>query len=475
MDDKERVAIVETRTLGQDGSPARLQRFQYANHVCSALLELDETATSVSYEEYYPYGSTSCQAVNQPLRADAKRYRYIGKERDDETGFSYHGVRYYAPWIGRWASCDPQGIQAGVDAYEYARSNPIRLFDPSGGDPCTSIMCDPQKTLGRAILNTLQSGIDKGDPLAWQTAMLVAQNVWERQPGPNVSYIYAASRVKEQQLGKGSGNDPTGGQRTHKYGPLVRAQRQSSASRLCRSHRHPRESGEPRGRRKAGGRIQSGQHYRRQSGWIRWNRRGAAADMRVMAQLGTILEACTMVATARGAHYDTTTKEEAADVSPRETNSTAKPKAPTKSFVPQSPMVDGVSVNPASWSDSRALGDLGDNYYRWGLPDTDQARVGIARYDAEGNVHLKIYKNDLSTVVSDKWIGKVEVKDLPGKYGSSAFGTAIEERVNQLVARATGQLHVWKHGNTNGVDFQPQFPLSALGPPGAANDNNVKP
>ncbi len=54
MDDKQRVALVETRTQGDDGSPAQLTRYQFGNHLGSASLELDETGRIISYEEYLP-------------------------------------------------------------------------------------------------------------------------------------------------------------------------------------------------------------------------------------------------------------------------------------------------------------------------------------------------------------------------------------------------------------------------------------
>src|SRR5262249_43719354 len=90
-------------------------------------------ASIISYEEYYPYGSTSYQAGPSAAEVSLKRYRYTGKERDDETGFYYYGARYYAPWVGRWTSCDPAGIVDGASLYPYARNSPIKLNDPSGG------------------------------------------------------------------------------------------------------------------------------------------------------------------------------------------------------------------------------------------------------------------------------------------------------------------------------------------------------
>lgn len=132
MDDKQRVALVETRTKGADGTSQQLIRYQYGNHLGSAMLELNDKAEIISYEEYFPYGSTSYQAVDKSIKAAAKRYRYTGKERDEECGFYYHGARYYAAWIGRWLSCDPIMPLGGLDVYVYAANNPLRFFDPSG-------------------------------------------------------------------------------------------------------------------------------------------------------------------------------------------------------------------------------------------------------------------------------------------------------------------------------------------------------
>ena len=70
MDDQQRVALVETRTQGNDGSPAQLIRYQLGNHLGSACLELDADAAVVSYEEYHPYGSTAYQAGRECGRSE---------------------------------------------------------------------------------------------------------------------------------------------------------------------------------------------------------------------------------------------------------------------------------------------------------------------------------------------------------------------------------------------------------------------
>jgi RHS repeat-associated protein len=134
MVDGQRVALVETCTLdaaGDDPAPRQLIRYQFGNHLSSSSLELDEQAQIVSYEEYAPYGCTTHQAVRSQTEA-AKRYRYTGKERDEETGFSYHGERFYALWLGKWTSPDPSGLRGELTLYEYCKCNPVINIDPKG-------------------------------------------------------------------------------------------------------------------------------------------------------------------------------------------------------------------------------------------------------------------------------------------------------------------------------------------------------
>jgi RHS repeat-associated protein len=111
MDDQQRIALVETRTLDtadNDQAPQKLVRYQFGNHLGSGSLELDAVEVS------------------------AKRYRYTGMERDEETGLIYHGARYYATCLGRWGSCDPSGVQNGVNLFVYVSDNPINKVDLTG-------------------------------------------------------------------------------------------------------------------------------------------------------------------------------------------------------------------------------------------------------------------------------------------------------------------------------------------------------
>lgn len=135
IDGNQLVARIETKTIDQMSSvplPQTLIRYQFGNHLGSATLELDEGAAVISYEEYYPFGSTSFCTGRSLTEVKEKRYRYTGKERDEETGLYYHGARYYAPWLGRWTAADPIGIEDGLNLYAYTGDNPIRFTDPNG-------------------------------------------------------------------------------------------------------------------------------------------------------------------------------------------------------------------------------------------------------------------------------------------------------------------------------------------------------
>jgi RHS repeat-associated protein len=148
MDDKQRIALVETMTI-EDGDPIHAptpeQRYQLANHLGSASVEVDEAGGLITYEEYSPYGATTYQAGTSAAEVRRKRYRYTSKERDRENGFTYHGARYYVPWLGRWTQADPAGIAGGPNLYAYASNNRVGLVDRGGKEPTEPVKQDEAK------------------------------------------------------------------------------------------------------------------------------------------------------------------------------------------------------------------------------------------------------------------------------------------------------------------------------------------
>ncbi len=61
------------------------------------------------------------------------RYTFSGKERDEETGYSYFGARYYNSSYSIWMSVDPMANKyPSLSPYVYCGNNPVKLVDPSG-------------------------------------------------------------------------------------------------------------------------------------------------------------------------------------------------------------------------------------------------------------------------------------------------------------------------------------------------------
>ncbi|TKB79488.1 MAG: toxin [Nitrospira sp.] len=190
MDDKQRIALIETKTIDTESSvlsPRPLLRYQMSNHLGSASLELDETAQSISYEEYHPYGTSSYRATNSVIEVSAKQYRYSGKEKDEETGLYYHGARYYAPWLGRWQASDPSDLSDGVNVYRFNRNNPVRFLDPNGRGAL-----DQMKNIAYGVGGAVSSKVQS----AYQGAATLASNVYTDPTGT------ALTMAKESLPGK---------------------------------------------------------------------------------------------------------------------------------------------------------------------------------------------------------------------------------------------------------------------------------
>ena len=114
-----------------DGVDQDQLRYSLDDHLGSSLMELDQNARLISHEGYYPYGGTAWLTAVSALEVNYKTIRYSGKEMD-ECGLYYYGARYYAPWLQRWVSADPEWDVDGLNLYAFVTNNPMRYVDSSG-------------------------------------------------------------------------------------------------------------------------------------------------------------------------------------------------------------------------------------------------------------------------------------------------------------------------------------------------------
>lgn len=119
----------------QQGKPASIDNDQYRysldDQLGSSLLEVDQRADILTWEEYFPFGGTAVWSARNETETQYKFVRYSGQERD-ATGLYYYGLRYYAPWLARWLNPDPAGTIDGLNVFAFVSGNPLRLKDDQG-------------------------------------------------------------------------------------------------------------------------------------------------------------------------------------------------------------------------------------------------------------------------------------------------------------------------------------------------------
>jgi RHS repeat-associated protein len=123
-----RIATIREGDDFDDPTPAI--KYNLDDHLGSSNVLVDENGTLVNREEYYPFGETSFGSYAK------KRYRFCGKEKDEESGLYYYGARYYAPWLCRFVSVDPlAGDYPFYTPFQYAGNQPINFIDLDGKEP----------------------------------------------------------------------------------------------------------------------------------------------------------------------------------------------------------------------------------------------------------------------------------------------------------------------------------------------------
>ncbi len=149
MDDMSRIAMVRIGDQFPDDISDAIT-YNLEDQIGSSSMRLNTSGTVIDKEEYYPFGDSSLRTFSK------KRYRYVGKEKDLESGLYYYGARYYAAWTCRFISVDPLSAQyAQLSPYNYADNNPINDFDIDGMQNNNSVESE-----GNSSPTPIQSGTE---------------------------------------------------------------------------------------------------------------------------------------------------------------------------------------------------------------------------------------------------------------------------------------------------------------------------
>lgn len=154
LNETQRVAIIKQIISQTNDDPEPPIVYHHGDNVGSSQVLTRDDGNFYNQEEFYPFGDTSFGSYSR------KRYRYNGKERDEETGLYYFGARYYAPHLARWIGCDPAGQGEGLNLYVYVRNNPISNIDPTGYGSEPAGPAEEEKNYGQ-----IPAGLSKEEAL----------------------------------------------------------------------------------------------------------------------------------------------------------------------------------------------------------------------------------------------------------------------------------------------------------------------
>ena len=108
----------------------RILYWYHPDYLGSVDLVTDRNGVAYEFFLYTPWGE-DMYSYNAGTSSFTSPYRFNGKEKDPETGYSYYGARYYQSKFSIWMSVDPLAHET-LEPFVYTGNNPVMLVDPDG-------------------------------------------------------------------------------------------------------------------------------------------------------------------------------------------------------------------------------------------------------------------------------------------------------------------------------------------------------
>ena len=179
--------IDEVLTMSRGGNT-----YYYHHDGLGSVTEITNSAgTVIENYSYDVYGQPS--VVTSSI---SNRYRFTGREFDEETGLSHYRARAYSPMLGRFLQRDPIGYYDSMNLFQYVGNSPVNYVDSYGLKRGDRLYGYPKDFWNWYHRNWKM----KGDDDVTKEEAEEAYDEWVRQGKP---------KVKDQ----GGNNDSGGGDR----------------------------------------------------------------------------------------------------------------------------------------------------------------------------------------------------------------------------------------------------------------------
>lgn len=90
--------------INNSNNTENFRYYYHPDHLGSSSFITNQSGNVIEHLQYLPYGENF---VSQRSGRYDTPYKFSGKEKDDETSYSYFGARYYDSDLSIWLSVDP--------------------------------------------------------------------------------------------------------------------------------------------------------------------------------------------------------------------------------------------------------------------------------------------------------------------------------------------------------------------------------